>query len=404
MKFRTPVLQACAVALALGSLSIGARALTLEEALRLAVSQHPTITTRQKELDAAKLRQEAAQRQLYPNLVLQSGKDYLGNNTQTYRLEQNLWTAGRVTAEIDGAGAGAQSAQSSVDQARQDIMDRVIQAYTDLGRTQARIEVARSNVQEHERLADLIARRVGGEVSPTSDGVMGLARLAQARAELGQMMALEARARSALAQALGQDIGNIVVPAQMELGFTDFNALLLKALDHSPALRRLAAEESAQQADVRAKESAYWPQLKLRADKTAGGVMPIQQTYLALEYQSGAGFATVVQAREAAARLEAAGASRETARRELIDRVSGDWADLQAYKLQMGDLRAQVSSSNEVFDSFVRQYSVGRKTWIDVLNAQRDVSQARYTQADVDWGMLRSVLKLQLATGTLSVQ
>ena len=404
MKQRTPVLKACVVAALLGALSTTAQALTLSEALQLAMTQHPSVMSRQKELDAANFRLQGAERQLFPNLVLQSGKDIYGNNTQTYRIEQNVWTAGRVTGEIDGAGAGIKAAQANVDLARMDIMDKVIQAYTDLGRAQTRIVVARSNVQEHERLADLIARRVGGEVSPTSDGVMGMARLAQARAELGQMMALEARARSTLTQALGQDVGSIVVPEQQELAFSDFNALLLKAIDYSPTLRKLSFEEAAQQADVRVKESANWPQLKLRADKITGGVMPLQQTYLTLEYQSGAGFNTMTQAREAASKLESLSVSRETSRRELADRVSSDWVDMQSYKLQLQDLRAQVNSTNEVFDSFVRQYAVGRKTWIDVLNAQRDVAQARYQQADVDWGMLRAALKLKLATGTLIEQ
>ena len=400
MKKSTQALRASLFVALFGALS-SSQALTLDEALKLAMAQHPSVMTRQKELDAANFRLQGAERQLFPNLVLQSGKDYYGNNTQTYRIEQNLWTAGRVTGEIDGANAGVQAAQATVDQARTDIMDKVLQAYTDLGRAQTRIVVAKSNVQEHERLADLIARRVGGEVSPTSDGVMGMARLAQARAELGQMMAMEARARSTLAQAVGQDVGNITVPGQQDLAFGDFDSLLLRALDYSPALRRLAFEEKTQQADVRVKESANWPQLKLRADKITGGMAPQQQTYLALEYQSGAGFNTMTQAREAAAKLESLGASRETTRRDLIDRLSSDWVDLQSYKLQLQDLRAQVQSTNEVFDSFVRQYAVGRKTWIDVLNAQRDVAQARYQQADVDWGLLRAVLKLKLATGTL---
>ena len=279
-------------------------ALTLEQAMRQAMTQHPTVLSKQKEFEAAKFRVDGAERQRLPNLVLQSGQDYLGNRTSTYRLEQNLWTGGRITGEIDAANAAARSAQSSLDLARQEILGRVIQSYTELGRVQARMEVARANVTEHERLADLIARRVGGEVSPTSDGVMGLARLAQARAELGQLSAQEARARSSLAQAVGQDVSVIAVPPQMDLPFNDFGTLLFKAMDYSPALQRLVAEESALEADVRVKSSANWPQVKLRLDKVTGGTMANDQAYVALEYQSSAGFAAVTQVREAVARLE----------------------------------------------------------------------------------------------------
>lgn len=403
MNFKISAIKFAALAATLTLISSGASALTLDEALNLAMTEHPSVISRQKDLDAAESRLQGAERQQFPNLVLQSGKDYLGNRTSTYRVEQSLWTGGRLTGQIDAANAGVESAKNNLQVSKVDIMDKVIQSYTDLGRVQARIEVARANVREHERLADLIARRVGGEVSPTSDGVMGVARLSQARADLSQLMAQEARARSALAQAIGKDVGNILVPGQQNLEFTDFNTLLMRSLDYSPKLQRLDAEEKAQQADVQIKSSANWPQVVLRVDKTVGGIVPSNQTYVAVDYQSSSGFANVTQVREAMAKLESLTASKETVRRELVDQVSGDWADLQAYKLQLQDLRAQVNTTNEVFDSFVRQYAVGRKTWIDVLNSQRDVSQARYQQADADWGMLRSTLKLQLATGTLPV-
>jgi hypothetical protein len=36
-----------------------------------------------------------------------------------------------------------------------------------------------------------------------------------------------------------------------------------------------------------------------------------------------------------------------------------------------------------------------------VLNAQREVSQSRYAQADAEWGYLRSAMRVNLATGDL---
>jgi adhesin transport system outer membrane protein len=77
-------------------------------------------------------------------------------------------------------------------------------------------------------------------------------------------------------------------------------------------------------------------------------------------------------------------------------------ADLKSQQMQLKDLRDQVAATTEVFDSSIRQYSVGRKTWVDVLNAQREVSQSRYAQADAEWGYLRSALRVNLSTGDLN--
>ena len=75
---------------------------------------------------------------------------------------------------------------------------------------------------------------------------------------------------------------------------------------------------------------------------------------------------------------------------------------LKSQQMQLKDLSDQVTATTEVFDSTIRQYAVGRKTWIDVLNAQREVAQSRYAQADAEWGILRSALRVNLSTGDLS--
>lgn len=63
-----------------------------------------------------------------------------------------------------------------------------------------------------------------------------------------------------------------------------------------------------------------------------------------------------------------------------------------------------MASTVSVYDSFVRQYAVGRKGWNDVLNAQREVAQARFQLADVDSGALRARLRLELITGLITAQ
>jgi adhesin transport system outer membrane protein len=52
--------------------------------------------------------------------------------------------------------------------------------------------------------------------------------------------------------------------------------------------------------------------------------------------------------------------------------------------------------------SYLRQYTTGRKSWLDVMNAQREQTQARYSAVDVAAGVLLSSLKLDILTGRLN--
>jgi adhesin transport system outer membrane protein len=55
-----------------------------------------------------------------------------------------------------------------------------------------------------------------------------------------------------------------------------------------------------------------------------------------------------------------------------------------------------------VVDSYLRQYRVGRKSWLDVLNAQREVVQAEYTLVDYQSLLLGASYRLAILAGDLT--
>lgn len=179
---------------------------------------------------------------------------------------------------------------------------------------------------------------------------------------------------------------------------------LAAAVAFAPSIRKLTGELEAASANIAVRRSAAYPQVTLRLDRSYGGLAAGSQVYVALDYQTGAGFAVQASVREAEAKKDAILSQIEAARRETIDSVSGDWADFNALNAQLGNLQAQVANTTAVFDSFVRQYAVGRKGWNDVLNAQREVAQARYQLADTESGALRAALRLDLLTGRITTE
>jgi adhesin transport system outer membrane protein len=50
----------------------------------------------------------------------------------------------------------------------------------------------------------------------------------------------------------------------------------------------------------------------------------------------------------------------------------------------------------------LRQYQIGKKNWLDVLNAVRESSQAAYSAVDVSNNKDALQLRLMLLTGQLS--
>jgi adhesin transport system outer membrane protein len=398
----TPCVAACLIGL-LAPL-VHAAPVSLEQALSLAVKEHPSIAARISERRAAASKLDLAERQRYPGLSAQTNLDGAGARVTTLRVEQTLWSGGRITGEIDAARAGIRQAGALVTQAEQDIMLKVVNAFTELGRVQARQVAARSNVDEHTRLVNMIQRRVDSQVSPASDGVQAQSRMSQANAELIQLDALALRAKASLAQAIGQRVESIELPQSRSMDDFTLASMMTLAMDFSPALQRLESEQEAAEAEIRIRRSGAYPQLKMRLDHTRGGSMPSTQVYLALDVQTGAGFSIAASVRESEARRDAIRSQIEATRRDITETVQSDWVDLRSLERQKADLATQVETTTTVFDSFVRQYAVGRKGWNDVLNAQREVAQARFQLADAEWGALRAAMRLQLTTGITATE
>ncbi|MDM7942376.1 MAG: TolC family protein [Hydrogenophaga sp.] len=384
------------------SAQTGSAALTLEDALRISAIEHPSVLARRSERRAADATLDVAERQKYPNLSFQSTGDSFGGRANTVRLEQPLWLGGRIKAGVDSARASIQQADAGVLQAQMDIMLKVVASFTELGRIQARQVAARSNVEEHARLARMIQRRVDSEISPASDSTLATARFSQARAELNQLDSLAVRARSTLGQAIGKSVGGIELPVQRDLFPYTLDRMIQAALDYAPSIRRLEGETQAATAEIHARRSDVLPQLKLRLDRTQSRSTSNTQVYVALDVQTGAGMSVQASVREAEARKDALQSQIDAVRRETIDAVSADWADLTSFSEQARDLQKQVETTTSVFDSFVRQYAVGRKGWNDVLNSQREVAQARFQLADATWGELRASMRLHLLTGLIT--
>ena len=66
---------------------------------------------------------------------------------------------------------------------------------------------------------------------------------------------------------------------------------------------------------------------------------------------------------------------------------------------RIGALDLAVQGSEQVLDSYLRQFQAGRKSWLDLLNAARELAQNEYTLVDARAGLVGAMHRLQLRMG-----
>ncbi|NBP45766.1 MAG: TolC family protein [Betaproteobacteria bacterium] len=107
--------------------SAQAYAMSLAEALAEALRTHPSVLTPMRQVEVARADRRVAQQQFFPTpsvsleQVSPSAADpsYRGDKQlQLFRLQQPLWTAGRLTAGLDKSQAGIDISDANLAEAR----------------------------------------------------------------------------------------------------------------------------------------------------------------------------------------------------------------------------------------------------------------------------------------------
>lgn len=379
----------------------------LEQLLRRAVLTHPSILVQRGQKRVAEADYETAQWARYPSLVAEASQGGQTGQGTLARITQPLWTGGRITGQIDSAQAGIVIASATVAETEQTVLQETAQAYAELLRARARLKAARDNVAEHERLYQMILRRARTEVSPQSDVTLASGRLQQALSEQIQFQNQAEQARATLEQMTGQPVDQVEQASRPLPPWGSIARVRDEALAFSPELARLQAQESQALAQIEVAKSVQYPVLSLAHDQRLGALSTgfvRSQTYVALQFQPGAGLSARSAVTAAAERQASFKDQQETARRKLLRQVEADWSELAALESLLQPSRELVDNTRGVVESYARQYTAGRKSWLDVLNAQRESAQALYGLADVEANRLRAQLRLEIHTGRLSAR
>jgi adhesin transport system outer membrane protein len=372
-----------------------------EQILQSALASHPALQGKRSAQDAARANLEGAKWQRYPTLSVEGAKPSSHQNSALVRIEQPLWSGGRISAGIDAAGNRLGAADAALDEERLNLALRVIAAYSEALRQRGRQQYASQGVQEHQKLLNIIRRRVTQEVSSQTDLRLAEARLYQAANDQSAATQAFSNALTQLSQLAGKpviaisslELNELNTPASLEVA-------LPQALSYSPSLRRLGQEELAADADIVGKRAVYMPQLALRLEKSTGQFND-SRAMLVLFAQPGAGLSALSGVSAALAKREALRMEHQAAERDTRERVTLDWTEWAAAGLRVDNAGRSSTMSTDVFESYTRQYVIGRKTWNDVLNAVREATQSQFALEDARAQTIAASLRLSAQTGTL---
>jgi adhesin transport system outer membrane protein len=182
------------------------------------------------------------------------------------------------------------------------------------------------------------------------------------------------------------------------------------AIDRYPTLWRIDADIDAAAEDVRLKQAELLPTVYVRLDRqfsdNPNTTLRMADTvaYMGLQYTMGAGLSLRSQVEVALAKLQGMHGDRETARREVKERFESEWREYRSalQRLEQADLVLQ--SSIGLLVSYERLFVVGRRTWLELLNAVKEVGFAEQARHELQAQIQASHYRLRVYLGELPWQ
>ena len=352
--------------------------------------------------------------------VLGTDSETLGRRESGIVLSQKLFDGMATSSEVERQTARLNVATSRLAETREEIAIKAIEAYLEVLKNRQLVRLATENTQAHFEIRDRVRLRVEGGVSQRADIQQAQARVALAGGALsqraGRLREVEANYVALVGKAPGELIEPHAVAARMASSGVINNAVLAETLREAsataaatnPSLSAANAEIAAAEASVRGAKAAYFPRLNLelssnRNENIAGirGNSDNDALMFVLRWNLFRGGSDRAQERAFAERRYAAIDAAADTRRSVEERVALALYAKSTSEERLAYLQAHASLSAEVLESYKQQLDLGRRTLLDVLNAENELFTARSNLAAARYDDLLSHYAIEAAKGTL---
>lgn len=393
--------------------------LELKTVWQRSLENHPTVQMHAAAKRSSELDVEAARQQLWPTPSVSLERVSSGAQDTSYgssatlrtlRLQQPLWTGGRLTAGIEKAQAAMEATNAAAEDAKLQLLLKGLQYWTEWWNTHLKLQAAQQSLTTHTALLEQVGRRVDQGVSAPVDLELTKGRLAQATSLYQNLLSHDRASRLKLTQLTGEPIPSNALPepSQLQILLTDMATMEQSLLDFSQTLRKLQAQFLVQQAEAKEISAELQPEVYLRveraySDSALSGTSMSTPTriFVGVNSRFGAGLSSFNRIQSVQERLQAAQFQLEEARINLREQFASDWSTYQSAVLRLPLLQEAFQSTEQSFNSTNRQFLSGRKSWLEVMNSAREVQQAAFDLADVSVVNFQYYWRLVLMTRPL---
>jgi len=272
------------------------------------------------------------------------------------------------------------------------------------------VGLAEKNVNDHLEILDKLEERQEGGAGSIADVDQTQARLARAYASLAETQAGLKSAEANYQRFVGKLAGEIeffIVPPGILPGSLD--EAVQQTAERNP--KTLALDANIDEADGRIElsKSNFLPKVHAELSSSYEDQVESSETYehnnqamMRLRWNIFKGHSDVADRKAAMARKLQAAAQRDDQRDMVIEETRTTWAELESARKQVVSFGDALNYNQKTLDSYLKQFNVGQRTLLDVLDAHNEKFQSAGLMITAKTNEVIAAERLLALTGKLN--
>ena len=398
------VLQSLLIAGCLGVAggAAGAAPFTINDALRMAVQTNPGVgeASANRRATEAELRQNQSTLLPQVRLEAQGGPERLNSRDVTPSpVNNNAWIPGSKASivarqllfdgftsihEIWRQAARVDAAAARTHERSELIALDAAEAYIDVVRFTRLVALAGENVKAHRSIFSNVQSRFKGGRAGQGDLEQTSERVAASEVSLTEFRRSLEDARAKFRKAVGIEPYNLRGPGRLPGLPATRDQVLAVTLAGNPTIKAAQADADAARQAFRATGGAFMPNVSLEARATEGnntdsiaGHFSQESLKVVATWDIFRGGQDSWKRVETAERYTQSTMAHARLQRDANESVDKAWAARTITVDRIARLESQLSSDRKVISAYSKEYDLGQRSLIDLLNAQNQAFNAQ---------------------------
>jgi outer membrane protein, adhesin transport system len=257
------------------------------------------------------------------------------------------------------------------------------EAYIDVVRYTHLVAIARENVGAHTTIFSNVQARFQGGRAGEGDTQQVQERVEAAKAALAQFQQNLDEARGAFRRAIGIEPYNLRIPGRLASLPRSKDESLAITLDHNPTIQAAQADRDAARHDFDSTAGAFVPTIALEGRAERGknvneifGRQSDVSGYVTATWDIFRGGQDTWKRAEAAEQYQQQTMAHARLQRAAYESIDKAWAARTLTADRISALTRQIGADRKVIDAYQKEYELGQRSLIDLLNGQNQLFNA----------------------------